>query len=62
MGRSSEDADYVAQSRWRNQPAIVNKPKNLTLGGPKFGLSAQAKNVTPGGPKFGLSAKRRRLV
>jgi hypothetical protein len=27
-GDRSKDADYVAQSRWRSQPAIVTKPEN----------------------------------
>ena len=40
MGDRSEDADYVAQSRWCNQSATVSKPENLTSGDPKFGLSA----------------------
>jgi len=37
----SSKAPTVAQSRWRTQPATVNKPKNLTSGDPKFGLSAK---------------------
>jgi hypothetical protein len=35
-----KDADYVAQSRWRNQPTRMSKPENLTSGDSKFGLSA----------------------
>ena len=30
-GDRAKDADYVAQSRWRSQPAIVTKPENSTL-------------------------------
>jgi len=31
QGDRSEDADYVAQSRWRNQPATVSKPEKSNL-------------------------------
>lgn len=29
-GNRSDDADYVAESRWRSQPAIVKEPENST--------------------------------
>ena len=39
-GNRPKGADYVAQSRWRSQHAVVIKAENLTAGGPKFGSRA----------------------
>ena len=52
----SEDADYVAQSCWRNQPAIVSKPEKSNLRRSKVPPQCTSrKNLTSGDPKFGLS-------
>jgi hypothetical protein len=29
MGDRPKDAEYVAQSRWRSQPAAVSKPEKI---------------------------------
>ena len=56
-GNRPKAADYVAESRWRSQPAIVSKPENSSLRRSKDGSQCKSRKTLPSGdPKMGLSA------
>src|SRR5215472_6646210 len=61
-GDRPTDADYVAESRWRSQPAVVNEPENSTRRRSKVRPHCTSRKTLPAGdPKFGLTAEGIRL-
>src|SRR5262249_39994701 len=59
-GDRPTDADYVAESRWRSQPAVVNEPENSTRRRSKVRPHCRAGKLYP--PAIQSSASLQVLV